>query len=543
MSDAIVIGSGPNGLVAANLLVDAGWSVTVLEAAGEPGGAVRTGELTLPGFQHDLFSAFYPLAAGSPVFRALGLERHGLRWCHAPLALAHPLPDGRCASLSTDEDVTATSLDSFGNGEGDAWRRMMADWDRVADPVMAALFRPFPPLGAAARLAGRLGVIGSLRLIRHFLLPVRRMAEELFGGEGGGLLLGGNALHADLAPEAAGSGAYGWLLSCLGQRVGFPVPEGGAGQLSGALADRLQSRGGSICCHTTAVEVVVRQHRAVAVRTETGETVDARRAVLADVAAPALYGSLVAKEHLPGAVMDDLNRFHWDAATVKVDWALDGPLPWLASDARRAGTVHVADDFDNFTEYAAHLAMGRLPHRPFLIVGQQSIADPTRSPPGNETAWGYTHVPRRIRGDAGGTLAVDGPRSWIGGFVDRMEERIESLAPGFRSLILERHVFGPEELESEDANLDGGALNGGTSQPHQQFVFRPVPGAGRPETPIAGLYLASASAHPGGGVHGAAGANAARTALLPAPMTRSVLLGRGPWKTARRGGRPLTGTP
>jgi phytoene dehydrogenase-like protein len=281
-------------------------------------------------------------------------------------------------------------------------------------------------------------------------------------------------------------------------------------------------------CDLPVIEVVVRGGRAVAVRTSTGETIDAERAVLADVAAPALYGGLVGRDHLPPSFLKDLTRFQWDMSTVKVDWALEGLVPWNAPEARQAGTVHIADDFDNLTEFAATIAMGRLPARPFLLFGQQSLADPSRSPAGTETAWAYTHVPRSIKGDAAGVLPTDDTSSrWLEGFVDRMEQRVEALAPGFRKLIRGRHVFSPSSMEEADSNLVAGAINGGTSQLHQQLVFRPVPGAGRPETPIAGLYLASAAAHPGGGVHGAAGANAARAALLPAPRARAALFGRG----------------
>jgi phytoene dehydrogenase-like protein len=531
MPDAVVIGAGPNGLVAANNLADRGWSVTVLESAREPGGAVRSGELTLPGFRHDLFSAFYPLAVSSPALTRLDLEQFGLRWRRAPIALAHPLPDGRCASLSTDLEATAESVGSFASGDGEAWIRMIEQWDRIAEPFVAALLGPFPPLRSTARLVRRLGRIGALRLARHCLLPVRRMTEELFDGEGAGLLLGGCALHADLCPEAAGSGLYGWLLTCLGQRHGFPVPEGGAGSLTDALVARLISKGGEVVCGSRVTKIVVRRGRAVAVETATGPVVDAAKAVLADVAAPTLFGELVAKEHLPSLFLADLQRFQWDTSTVKVDWALDRPVPWQAGEATQAGTVHIADDFNNLTEFSAQLAMGHLPARPFVLFGQQSMADPSRSPPGTETAWAYTHVPRVIRGDAAGEIDISPPtaqKEWLPPLVDRIEARVERLAPGFREAVIGRHVFGPEELQSQDANLHLGAIGGGTAQLHQQLIFRPVTGAGRPETPIANLYLASAAAHPGGGVHGAAGANAARAAYLGMRKSRAVVVGRAP---------------
>lgn len=537
--DAVVVGAGPNGLVAANHLASAGWSVRVLEAASEPGGAVRSGELTVPGFRHDLFSAFYPMAAVSPALARLRLEEHGLRWRQAPLALAHPLPDGRCVSLSTDLAMTADSVDRFAPGDGAAWRSMIEEWDRVAAPLLGALLGPFPPIGPASRLALRLGPVGTLRLVRHLLLPVRRLAEERFAGEGGALLLGGSALHSDLSPESAGSGLFGWLIACVGQRHGFPVPEGGAGALTAALVRRLQALGGEVHCGRRVVEVLVRHGRAVGVRTDDGRSLAARRAVIADVAAPTLFGELLDPRHLPDSVMEDMALFEWDTATVKVDWALDAPVPWVADDARRAGTVHVADDVANLTECSAHLAMGLLPARPFVLFGQQSLADPTRSPPGTETAWAYAHVPRRPLGDAAGAIDTSGGEaSWVERFVERMEGRIEARAPGFRALVRGRHVWSPGALQAADANLVGGAINGGTAHLHQQLLLRPVPGAGRPETPVRGLYLASASAHPGGGVHGAPGSNAARAAMAPAAGLRTATLGRGGRGTWGRPAKP-----
>jgi len=512
--DAVVVGAGHNGLVAANLLADAGWSVAVLEAQPEPGGAVRSGELTVPGFCHDLFSAFFPFAAASPVIRSLLLEDHGLRWRRAPLVLAHPTPDGRCMALSTDLDETAASLDSFAPGDGDAWRRLYGRWEKVGDRLLDAVCSPFPPVVAGARLAAALGrPTDVLRFARFGVLPVRRMAEEEFAGEGGALLLGGNAMHADLAPESPPSGMYGWLLACLGQQWGFPVPEGGAGRLTAALVRRLESRGGTVTCDAPVARVVVRGGRAVAVRTAGGDEVDAGRAVLADVGAPALYLDMVGVDHLPAGLVDDLRRFQYDVATVKVDWALGGPVPWTAEPARRAGTVHVGDSLDELSQWACHLATGTIPDRPFLLFGQQGMADPGRSPAGTETAWAYTHVPTRTRRDAGGSLTGRWDPAEGESFADRIEARVEALAPGFRDLVLGRHVFTPGAMEAADANLVGGSIIGGTAQIHQQLVFRPVPGRGRAETPVRGLYLASASAHPGGGVHGACGSNAARAAL------------------------------
>ncbi|MFC4332904.1 phytoene desaturase family protein [Streptomyces andamanensis] len=525
MPDAVVIGAGPNGLVAANVLADAGWSVQVLEEQPGPGGAVRHDRGVDPAFVNDLFSSFYPLAAASPVLARLRLQDHGLRWSHAPHVLAHPLTDGRCAVLDRAVDTTAASLDAFAAGDGDAWRRLYAVWQRLGADLMDALFTPFPPVGAGLRLAARVRGAGGLRLARTLLLPVRRMGEEEFGGEGGRLLLAGNALHADLAPESAGSGGFGWLMSMLGQSHGFPVPVGGAGALSGALARRLRDRGGVLRCGERVERVMVRGGRAVGVRTTGGEAVAARRAVLADVSVPALYGTLVDAAHLPAQLLSDLRRFQWDFATFKVDWALDRPVPWATDRAAGAGTVHLADGLDELTRFAAQIALRQVPDRPFSLFGQMTTADPTRSPQGTESAWAYTHVPREITGDAGDeglTGTWDLREQEI--MADRVERQVERFAPGFRATVRARRILAPPTLQALDANLDTGAINGGTTALHQQLVFRPVPGTGRPETPVAGLYLASAGAHPGGGVHGAPGANAARAALrrrLPPGLSRA----------------------
>jgi phytoene dehydrogenase-like protein len=513
VADAVVIGAGPNGLVAANILAEAGWSVVVLEAQPEPGGAVRTAELTLPGFRHDLFSAFYPLAVASPALRSLDLTEHGLRWCRAPVAVAHPTADGRCAYVAGDPEETAASIDSYHPGDAEGWRRLYGLWERVHRPLVDAVLSTFPPLRPGLRLAATLGPRELLRFSRFATLPVRRLAEEEFSGAGGALLLAGNALHGDFAPEATLGGFYGWLLASLAQQVGFPVPEGGAAELAGALVRRLRSLGGTVQCDAPVSGIVVRRRRAQGVTLSTGGEVAAGRAVLAAVDAPTLYQRLLEPEHVPSRVLDDIGRFHWDPSTVKVDWALDGPVPWQSAAARRSGTVHVAHGVDQLTQWSADLAKGLVPSEPFLIFGQQSVADPTRCPSGTATGWAYTRVPRRVQGDAGGRLtgAWTGPE--LESFADRMEARIEALATGFRDLVRARHVWGPAHIEAANTSLRAGAINGGTSQVHQQLVFRPIPGLGRPETPVRRLFLASSSAHPGGGVHGAPGANAARAAL------------------------------
>ncbi|CAO0835872.1 phytoene desaturase family protein [Streptomyces microflavus] len=536
MPDAVVIGAGPNGLVAANLLAAAGWSVEVLEAQPEPGGAVRSDRGVHPDYVSDLFSAFYPLAAASPVLGGLELQEEGLEWSRAPRVLAHPLSDGRCAVLERELRETAAGLDTFAAGDGAAWLDLYGTWTRLGPDILRALFTPFPPVRATVRLAAKLRAAGGLRLARTMVLPVRRLGEEEFRGEAARLLLAGNALHADLGPEAAGSGGFGWLMSMLGQTYGFPVPVGGAGALTTALVRRLERHGGVVRCGERVDEIVVRAGRAVGVRTASGESVPASRAVLADVSAPALYGGLVDPRFLPDRLLNDLRRFQWDFATFKVDWALNGPVPWTAGEASTAGTVHLADGVDGLTRFAAQIATGQVPDRPFLLFGQMTTADATRSPAGTESAWAYTHVPHRIKGDAGeDALTGRWDRREQEAMADRMEHEIERWAPGFRSRVLSRRVLAPPTIEAMDANLLGGAINGGTAAAHQQLVFRPTPGTGRPETPVKNLYLASASAHPGGGVHGAPGANAARAALRAGSVYR-LHTPAMPW--AARAGKP-----
>jgi len=499
--DGVVVGAGHNGLVAANLLADAGWSVLVLEANATPGGATRTAELAAPGFRSELCSAFYPLTAASPVIAALGLDRYGLRWRHDHVPLVHVLPDGRTVTLARDPDETAASVDGYAAGDGERWLAEFAGWSRVRDALLASLLAPFPPVRAGAALARRLGPAELLRFARFGLQSTRRYGQERFRGDGARLLVAGNAMHSDLTLDTAGGAVFGWLLSMLGQDVGFPVADGGAQSITDALVRRLEERGGELHCGARVTAVEVRDGAAVGVRTADGEVHRAARAVLADVSAPALYRDLVGLEHLPARVGTDLGAFQWDNATVKVDWALSAPVPWKDEAVGRAGTVHLDLDLDGFGRFGLELAGQRIPEQPFVLAGQMTTADPSRSPAGTETLWAYTHVPRGLNRAAAAAVA------------DRMQATIERHAPGFGSQIIGRAVSSPAGLQAENANLDDGAIGGGTSTLSQQLVFRPTPGLGRADTPIDRLYLASASAHPGGGVHGACGSNAARAAL------------------------------
>jgi phytoene dehydrogenase-like protein len=413
--DAIVIGAGHNGLVAANVLADAGWSVVVHEAEEEPGGAVRSGELIEPGFVHDRFSSFYPLGAASPVFRRLGLA---IPWRHGPVVLAHPALDGSVAVL--DRNVAGTTM-------GPDWPALLGIWERIEPVVLRGMTTPFPQLRAAARLALE---PAAARLLRPPGDPLARR------------LLTGNALHTDVSPASLAGRTFGMLLTAFGQRHGYPCVAGGSRRIVDLLVERARVRG---------VEIHL------------GERIDriptARHAILAAVDAWEL-ARLTGRTTLTEP----------DPAVVKLDWTLDGPVPWNVDAARRAPVVHLGDE------------------RFFVLFGQYSMADPERAPADKETAWAYARAPA----DAGD-----------------VEAQIERHAPGFRALVRGRRV----------EKLPPGRVNLGTSKLRNELVLRGR--LGRPETGIAGVYLASASAHPGGGVHGAPGWIAAQAALRSASRRRA----------------------
>jgi phytoene dehydrogenase-like protein len=501
--DAVVIGGGPNGLVAAVLLADAGWSVLLLEAQDEFGGSVKS--QVVDGWVMDRFSACYPLAVASPVLRALDLEQHGLRWSRANTALAHPLgpDDGVGAAIYADREHTAANLADDDPADGQAWLDLCAQYDRISERFLAAMLTAWPPVNAARRLQHTLGGPAELLRFGRFLaLPAHRMGQELFRGQRGRSLLSGNAMHADAPADAPISGLMGWLMAMLAQDVGFPSPVGGASELTAALVSRARSAGAELLSGEPVVGIDVADGKAVGVRTASGATVHAARAVVGDVAATSLYRQLLRPTDLPSGLLDELESFEWDLPTVKVNYRLQSDPPWTAQAARGAGVVHVGADANGLVHWSADLATGRIPRTPFALVGQMSAIDETRSPAGTQALWAYSHLPRDVTDDAS---AIE--------LAKRIDEMLESHAPGFAAQVIDRDVQTPACLMAENANLVGGALGGGTSQLFQQLVFRPVTGVGGPRTVIDHLYLGSAAIHPGGGVHGACGALAARAAL------------------------------
>ncbi|OBK17250.1 phytoene desaturase family protein [Mycobacterium asiaticum] len=509
VADAVVIGAGHNGLVAASLLADAGWDVLVLEAQPEPGGAVRSAELT-PGYITDLFSSFYPMTIASPAMSELALQDHGLRWSHAPAVVGHPrsATDDDPPILYHDPGRTAAEFERRHPDDGDNWWRVVDLWEKIKSPLLQAMLAPFPPVRPLLQLLHKLGTSEAIRLANLLVQPANTMADRLFSGDAPRVLLLGNAMHADVPPDAPLSGVMGFLMTMLGQDCGWPVPVGGAGQLTAALVNRARSAGAQIECGQNVTGIEVRGGRAVAVSTSQGRTVRARRAIVADVAAPRLFLEMLPAEAIPAGLRSDLEHYIWDPPVVKVNYALDGRIPWRAQSLHEVGTVHLGADGHGLVRWMADVNTRVLPRSPFMLLGQTTTADPTRSPEGTESVWAYTHLPRSIDDDASAEE--------LGASMDRV---IEEHAPGFGSRVLSRFLQRPSDLEASNANLHRGALNAGTAQLQQMLIFRPAPGMGTAATPVERLYLGGASATPGGSVHGACGRNAGHAALAADGVT------------------------
>jgi phytoene dehydrogenase-like protein len=466
MPDAVVVGAGPNGLAAAIVLAGAGRSVLVLEAADSVGGGMRTAELTLPGFRHDVCSAIHPGAVGSPFLRSLPLEEHGLKWIHSPAPLAHPFDDGTAVLL---ERSVATTADGLGE-DGEAYRRLFEPLvgvvDDLADLLLAPLRRP-RHLRAAARLAA------------NALLPATMLARRRFAAERARALFGGLAAHSILPLSKPPSGAIGLALGLFGHAFGWPLPRGGSQAIADALASYLRSLGAEIRCGC---------------RVESLAELRAARVVLLDVA-PRQFLAL-AGDALPSLYRRRLAGYRYGPGVFKLDLALEGSIPWAAEECGRAATVHLGGALDEIAGAEAQVAGGGHPERPFVLLAQQSLFDATRAPSGKHTVWAYCHVPN------GSTVDM----------ADRVEAQIERFAPGFRERILARHALGPAALERYNANYVGGDIAGGLQDLRQLFT-RPVARLDPYSTPLPGVYLCSSSTPPGAGVHGMCGFHAARTAL------------------------------
>jgi phytoene dehydrogenase-like protein len=470
MKRAVVIGSGPNGLAAAITLARAGLEVEVHEAEEQLGGGLRSAELTLPGFVHDVCSSVHPLGLASPLFRTLELD---VEWVQPDAPAAHPLDDGTAVLLEHSLLATAEGL---GRDDG-AYRRLVGPLVESWREVERVLLGPHPVSPRTVlRLGDRLGARGLAAALRAALSSARALAEGHFADQRTRAWFAGHAAHSMLPLERRPSAGFGLTLAVLGHVVGWPFPRGGSQLLADALAAKLRDLGGEI---------------------RTSSPVDSlppADLVLADVVPRELLR--LARGRPPERYARALHSYRHGPGAFKVDWALDGPIPWSAAECRRAGTVHLGGLLDQISASEWDAWRGRPAERPFVLLAQTSLFDPTRAPVGKQTAWAYCHVPNGSGQD----------------MTERIEAQVERFAPGFRELVLARHAMGPAALEARNRNLAGGDLNAGAMD-LGQLLFRPVRKLVPYRTPLTGVYLCSAATPPGGGVHGMCGFSAARVAL------------------------------
>ena len=493
-------------------------SVVVLEAKGRPGGALWSDERTLPGFLHDVGAAFFPFGSVSPALVPLALE---VDWRHATYESAHPAPDGSCAAIARDLD---RSMRAFGR-DGERWRELHLWHAKSRDTLLPALLGALPP---PLSVALAVSLDDALTFASLALASGRSFASR-FETEAARRVVPGLGLHADVGPDDPLGAAVGLMLALLASSAGFPVPVGGARALTNAILTRMSSYGASLRTDAHVDRIVVRGGRAIAVETSSGEIVEARRAIVADVGAPALYLDLLDEAHVPWTLRRAMRRYPYAWGTFKVDWALAGPVPWNDPICRASAVVHLGDSIDDLARFTAEVRAGGLPSNPYLVLGQQSLLDETRAPAGQHTLYAYTHVPSRL---------AEGWDDARERFADAIEQRIEAQAPGFRALVRGRSIAAPPDLEAMDENLVGGDLGGGTAAITNQLVLRPAfPWSGH-RTPVRGLYLGSAFTHPGTGVHGMCGFLAAkqalRDALRVASEYRLTLTGDGCYNFVRR---------
>jgi phytoene dehydrogenase-like protein len=460
---AAVIGAGANGLSAAITLAQTGAHVDVFEAEPTPGGAARTLELTLPGFLHDFGSAVHPLAAGSPFFSSLPLQANGLEWIHSPAPLAHPFDDGTAVTLERDLRTAESVLGQDGN----RWRRLMQPFAEHWSVLAAEILRPLNVFTSHPFLLARFGLAG---------FPPAKFLMQLFHSERTKALFAGLAAHSFLSLEEPLSAAFGVVLGAAAHAVGWPIPRGGAQSITNALCAHLASLGGTIKTSTRIEDFFALQNY---------------DAILCDVTPHQLLR--IARNRFPTRFARQLAKYRYGPAVFKVDYALHHPVPWKSPDCARAATVHLGGSYQEIAQSEYDMRHGRHSERPFVLLAQPTLFDPTRAPAGKHIAWAYCHVPN--------SSTVD--------MLDPLESQIERFAPGFRDCVLARRVFSPGALEDMDANLIGGDISGGAVD-LRQFFFRPT--WRHYATPARNLYICSSSTPPGAGVHGMCGYNAAKQA-------------------------------
>ncbi|WP_246409172.1 phytoene desaturase family protein [Granulicella aggregans] len=468
MAKATIIGAGPNGLSAAITMAQAGIETTLLEAGSTPGGAARTAEITLPGFRHDLGSSVYPMGAASPFFNSLPLHRHGHRWVEPPAPLAHPLDDGTAIMLEHDLASTCSGLGNASDAAAykSLIKPLVNDWPALCTEILGPVVHiPRSPL-----LLARFGI--------YAMLPATTLARSAFKGERARALFAGMAAHTVLPLTSPLSSAVGLVLAAAGHTTGWPIAEGGAQTLTDALAEHLESLGGSIHLN--------RKISAL-------EDIDPTDVILCDISPRQLL--TISGDAMPASYRRRLESYRYGPGAYKIDWALSDPIPWTAKDCSRAATVHVGGTLEEMiASEAAPWTSDRDLEKPFVLLVQPSLFDHSRAPAGKHTAWGYCHV-------RNGSTAS---------YFEAIEAQVERFAPGFRDCILARTITTPSNFEAWNANLIGGDLSGG-AMTAKQMLFRPTPSlycTGLPK-----VFLCSASTPPGGGVHGMCGHLAAKRAI------------------------------
>jgi phytoene dehydrogenase-like protein len=465
--DAVIVGSGPNGLAAAIEIARAGHSVCVLEARDTVGGGARTAELTIPGYLHDVCSAVHPLGIGSPFFKTLPLEQHGLEWIHSPAEVAHPFDSGPAAILYRSIEQTGQTLGS----DGPAYHKLFSSFVRNAETLVPEILAPPIHVPRHPFQLMRFGVLA--------MQSARGLVRRHFrAGRAGGLFVG-IAAHSNMPLDGSPTAAFGLLLTILGHTQGWPIVKGGSQKLSDALASYFTSLNGRIV--TGKPVTSLRQ-------------LPASRVVVFDLTPKQILK--LAFEQLPPSYRWELQKFRHGPGVFKVDWALSAPIPWKSRECLQAATVHVGGTAEEIAEGESTVAKGRCPERPFVLLAQQSLFDPARAPAGRHTAWAYCHVPNNSKID----------------MTERIESQVERFAPGFRDCIEARHIMTAPDFEAYNANYIGGDISGGL-QNVVQVVARPSLRMTPYAMPVKGLFICSSSTPPGGGVHGMCGYYAARAVL------------------------------